>query len=256
MLETLGIVQLYPGNLSSAAAQRREALLMRQLAGKTMLEWIIRRTTEAQRLDGVIVLTGDSPLEQRLIQQTPADVPVCVCDAADALAACAKAIEKFPARAVVLVATDAPFVDPTVIDRLVITAAEHPECDYVSYRHGDGRPTVLSDVGVFAEWCKSDAIRRANRKASAASQRQAATQFLYSHPDVFQLRLLPLPAELDRRDLRLRVTCEEDWDNATAILDALGPDALEWQRITSLLEQQPALRERMATLNECGAALN
>ena len=34
------------------------------------------------------------------------------------------------------------------------------------------------------------------------------------------------------------------------ILDALGPDGLDWHRIASLLDQQPALRERMADLNE------
>ena len=85
------------------------------------------------------------------------------------------------------------------------------------------------------------------------SQRSTVTQFLYSHPDVFQLRLLPSPAELDRHDLRLRIRCEEDWDHAAAIFEALGPDSLEWQCIASLLAEQSDLRERMATLNESEA---
>jgi spore coat polysaccharide biosynthesis protein SpsF len=65
--------------------------------------------------------------------------------------------------------------------------------------------------------------------------------------------LIPLPASLDRDDWRLALRDEEDWDHAQMILDALGPDDLDWQGIARLLESHPALCERMAALNKSDA---
>jgi hypothetical protein len=50
--------------------------------------------------------------------------------------------------------------------------------------------------------------------------------------------------------VRLALEVEEDWDHAQMILEALGPDNLDWQRIASLLDEHPAIRERMAALNQ------
>jgi spore coat polysaccharide biosynthesis protein SpsF (cytidylyltransferase family) len=61
--------------------------------------------------------------------------------------------------------------------------------------------------------------------------------------------LVPVPEPLDREDLRLRLEVEEDWDHAQMILEALGPENLDYQRIASLLDSHPAMRERMAALN-------
>jgi spore coat polysaccharide biosynthesis protein SpsF (cytidylyltransferase family) len=49
--------------------------------------------------------------------------------------------------------------------------------------------------------------------------------------------------------MRLRLEVEEDWDHAHIILEALGPENLDYQRIANLLDQHPAMRERMAALN-------
>jgi hypothetical protein len=83
MLGTLGIVQLYLAHLPAEQVRRTEQFLRRQLLGKTLLEWIVRRATEAQRLDGVIVLAGPGEAEARLAALVPADVPVYFSDAAD-----------------------------------------------------------------------------------------------------------------------------------------------------------------------------
>jgi spore coat polysaccharide biosynthesis protein SpsF (cytidylyltransferase family) len=66
---------------------------------------------------------------------------------------------------------------------------------------------------------------------------------------MFNVRLLPLPAALDREDLRLRIDGEEDWEHAQVIFDAIGHDEWDWRRVADLLHSQPALRKRMAHLN-------
>ncbi len=136
-----------------------------------------------------------------------------------------------------------------MIERLVTSAEWHRNCDYAGYCSQDGHPATLSPVGVFAEWFRSSALRRAARSARHPDDRNEVTRYFYTHPEKFCLRLIPAPEEIDRGDVRLTIDDEEDWDHALEIFEALGPEALDWQRIAELLDHQPALRRRMAALN-------
>jgi spore coat polysaccharide biosynthesis protein SpsF (cytidylyltransferase family) len=254
MLESLGIVQVFPRTGSAACAPRVASTALRRLGGKSLLEWVVRRVTDSQRLNGVIVLLGDSPEEQRLRSLVPADVPVFAHRRSDLLSAYAAAIREYPAESIVRVCVDNPFVDPVLIDRLVVTARSQPACDYISYAAGDGRLAALSRLGIFAEWCRAKALLQADRQASDSSDRWQVTRYLYSHPEMFQLRLIPVPTPLDRDDLGLALDSEEDWEHAQAIVEALGPEVHDWQTIARLLDHQPALRKRMAVLNRAAAA--
>jgi len=165
----------------------------------------------------------------------------------------AEAIDRYPTCAIVRVGVQNPFVDPVLIDRLVRTAEQNPQPDYVSYCSKDGRPIVLSKLGIFAEWCRTDALRRAIPQLHADSDCNAITRFFFAHPERFQQRLIPIPDELDRNDLRLTIDAQEDIEHAEEIIDALGPECLDWQRIAGLLDHNPRLRERMAALNRADA---
>jgi len=243
MLKTLGIVQ------ACFASQRFCSNLNRRLGGQPLLQWVVRRVTDCIRLDGVIVVVRDAAQHRFIANLVPPDVPVFVGSQPDALGRFARALEEYRAESVVRVRGDNPFIDPGLIDRLVTTGWSHPNCDYVSYCSRDGRPAILSPVGIYAEWFRTRALRRAARAGKAAADREQVTRYIYSHPEKFQIRLIPAPPEIDRDDVRLTVGMEEDWDHALAIFDALGPERLDWQRIAALLDHQPALRRRMAVLN-------
>jgi len=244
MLETLGVVQVP----QEAVAFRNH--LTRHLAGKTLLEWIVRRVTDSQRLDGVIVVLSATESDQQLAELVPADIPVFYGAETDNLSRVCAALERFPARGLVNVRVNAPFIDPVLIDRLVTTAEANPSSDYISYCAQGGRPAILSPVGVYAEWIRVKSLRKANLEAKQSRDRDEVTRYLYSHPERFNLRLIPAPAELDRDDVRLVLDSEEDWEHTQTIVEALGADeVVDWQRIARLLSHQPALRERMAELN-------
>jgi len=157
MLKTLGIVQ------ACFSESESRAKAARKLRGKTVLEWVVRRVTDCARLDGVIVVTNDSPENTFVLELVPLDVPVFVGRQPDALGRFAAAMQQYPAESAVRVRAENPFIDPGLIDRLVTTALEHPECDYVSYCSRDGRPAILSPVGVYAEWCRAAALHRSAR---------------------------------------------------------------------------------------------
>lgn len=243
MLETLGIVE------ACFTSPRTRIKVARKLGTKSVLEWIIRRMTDCEQLDGVIVVTNDAP-ENRVVKDlTPLDVPVFVSRRPDTLGSLAAALEEYSCQSVVRMSAERPFVDPALVDRLVCSARANPDCDYVTYSSRNGRPAVLSPIAVFAEWFRTDTIRQAARKAKNPADRDNPTQFVCAHPERFRIRLLPAPAEIDREDVRLTVDIEEDWENALAIFEALGPEELDWQRIAHLLNHQPAMRKRMAALN-------
>ncbi|MBN1589250.1 MAG: NTP transferase domain-containing protein [Pirellulales bacterium] len=244
MLKALGIIQ------TCLDLEGMAATAARRLGGKSVLEWVVRRVTDCQQLDGVVVMS-DSRMESSLLAElVPADVPVLKIDAKDPLRQFVMATEQFRCEAVVRVRCDQPFVDPALVDRLVTTAEAQTSCDYVSYCSRDGRPAILSPVGVYAEWIRTSALRRADRKATLPADRREVTRFIYGHPEQFSLRLIPAPPRVDRDDVRLTVDIEEDWEHLLTIFDALGPDELDWQGIASLLDHQPALRSRMAALNQ------
>ncbi len=247
MLRNLGIVQ------ACFDVPRFRANAGRRVGGRSLLEWVIRRVTEATRLDGVIVLANGSLSDKEISHLIPADVPLVVGEGSDPLARFCSTFESYPAEAVVRVRGDSMFVDPSLIDRLVTTAESTEGCDYVGYCSQDGRPAILSPACVYAEWFRISALRRANRLARDEADRARVTSYMHSHPDKFNIRLLPAPRAIDREDVRLTVDIEEDWDHVLAIFEALGPERLDWQRIADLLDHQPALRDRMAELNRAYA---
>ena len=194
-------------------------------------------------------MTFQGPEAAQVRSLVPPDVALYLGSAADWLGLMVEAAAHYQADAVVRVRLESPFVDPVFIDRLVTDAAEHPKCDYISFGLRDGRPAVLSPLGLFAEWCRTSALQTADRQAQLPADRDEPTRYLYTHPELFQLRLLAIPPELDRDDVRLTIHHEEDWEHIQTVYEALGPDALDWRQIARLLGQQPRLRERMALLN-------
>lgn len=242
MLRTLGIVEAcYDGHRARARASRK-------LGGKSVLEWVVRRATDCQQLDGVIVVTRDVPENVFISKLVPLDVPIFFGQQPDALGCIAAALEEYRSESAVRVCSGWPFVDPMLVDRLVRTALADPECDYASYCSRDGRPVILSPVGVYVEWFRAEALREAARRARSKVDRECVTRYLYLHPEQFQVRFIPAPEQIDREDVRLTVDIEEDWEHTLTIYEALGPE-LDWRRIADLLDHHPALRERMAALN-------
>ena len=238
MIETLGLIDV-----------RRQAA-HRRLGSQSLLEWIVRRATEAQQLDAVVVVAPAGQVGDMARDLVPTDVPVMIADEADALNRVVAAIDEYAScQGVVRIRDNCPFLDPALIDGLVATAQQHPECAYISYGLRSGQPAIRSTLGVFAEYCRPAALRRAAREAKDPTDRLQVTRYLIAHPETFQLRLMPVPAQLDRDDIRLTVTSDEDHVHAQAIIDSLEPEQLDWQGIARFLDQHPQLRQRMETLN-------
>ncbi|MCA9174004.1 MAG: NTP transferase domain-containing protein [Planctomycetales bacterium] len=243
-MSTIGVVDL-PA-LTSDSPRGMRTLPARRFAGASLLEWVSQRVTEVEAIDQTVVLLADP--HRDLACLVPGNVTVHVSGAADPLARMAEVARARGANAIVRVSVDTPFVDPVLVDQLVCSAADSG-CDYATYCSGGGRSAIQAQLGLVAEWIDGAALARANCETTQAVARSSPSRPIWSRPDLYRLRFIPLPKPLDRDDLRLVVTSEEDWEHAHQIVEALGPDDLDWQRIAVLLEEQPDIRQRMAALN-------
>ena len=232
----------------------RASLAGRRFGDTTLLEWVVRRVTESLLVEQIAII--GAPEEEATLQRlVPPDVVISTGHHEDYLAHMVAVTRQADASVVVRVSIERPFVDPVLIDRLVCDCNVHPGIDYVGYVVEDGRSALQAKLGVFAELYRAQAVFDAERRAAEPADRLDITRFICSRPEMFQLRLLQAPPRLDRRDIRLSIDTEEDWEHANLIIDALSPERLDWQGIAELLIHQPELRRRMEVLNDADAKL-
>ncbi len=222
----------------------------RRFGGYALLPWVARRVTDAERLDQVVVVMRSADAAA-FAEYVPSDVLVVLNDEPDSLRRMLAAADATAAEGLVRIQLTAPFVDPALIDRLV-QAAESGNYDYVSYGGRVATREVCQRAGLCAEWCRVSALRQAavsitGRKGAALNA--ALNEQMLDTDHLATWKYLPLPEALRQDELRLRLDRPEDWENAEEILEALGPDELDWQRIAGFVHRSPTLRKRMARRN-------
>ncbi len=239
MYRTIGVVEV------ETLPQHGIVTPLRQFAGKSLLEWVVRRASDAHWLDHIVVVANDDRIGKQLAQALPPDVSVLLTARPDSVSRLTEALSVHQAQSVLRLRLETPLTDPMLVDGLV-AAARKAACDYAAYSSSRRGPAVLSSLTPFAEWISAKAIEHANREAQELERNQL-TQFIVSRPESFVLRLVPLPSLLDRSEIRWNCESEEDWEEAQTILDALGPDRLEWRRVVELLDRSASVVSRPRT---------
>ncbi len=121
------------------------------------------------------------------------------------------AADRFGLDRLVRVCSDNPFLLTDSFPRM-FEEQSASGADYVGFCFPDGRPTIKSHLGLFAELATADALRRAAKATDEKLYREHVTIYIYTHPDEFSIDLIPLPALLEKRtDLRLTLDTPEDF---------------------------------------------
>jgi spore coat polysaccharide biosynthesis protein SpsF (cytidylyltransferase family) len=257
---------------STARPGTSRPLAQRSLAGKPLLEWVVRRASEAQQLDGLVVIVPATETVESFKQSLPAGVDVVHSTCRDRLGRLVEAIAMVERertaggangkvsdwsaiRGIINLQLDCPLLDPCLLDQMVSSVRMYESVEYATYHSPgrsprDGRPSIMhSQLGLFADFFQVSALQRLATKVNDCETRQDFERYVWAHPEEFTMRLLKLPEPLDCGDLRFSLRHQDDWAHAEQIVEALGHDHLDWQRIVGLLQSQPVLRERMASLN-------
>jgi spore coat polysaccharide biosynthesis protein SpsF (cytidylyltransferase family) len=230
MLKTLGIIDAR----YTTETQRQTA--GRRLEGKSVLEWVARETTDCMQLSGVIILTNDLPENDFVVNLAPSDVPVHRTAVGDHLRALADTLEKYPAESCVWIASDWPFLDATLVDKLVV-GAEKQECDFASFQGIEGPVNQGYPTGLLPIWFRTSALFEADRHARKVEHRECPCRYFLSRSHKYRSISLAPPARKSETPLCFRIDGAEDWENALELFDAMKGEDFHFEKIADFMSQ-------------------
>ncbi len=184
---------------------------------RSCVNLVVRQATDSLCVDRVVVIapaTDDLARQRALRDVVPAEVPIFMTSAPDALARLNEAAQAYDATGVIRVDGTQMLVDPAFIDRLLAASHEERSADYIGYVDEAGR-YLAESVSLLPEWCHAAALDRADREAFRAVDRASATRYLRHQSQRFRLMTLPVTP----RDLAAARRCvsyiNQSWEETT-----------------------------------------
>jgi spore coat polysaccharide biosynthesis protein SpsF len=224
---------------------------MMPVAGMPLIGRVVERAKRAQTTELTAVVTGSEASNRELAAwASRTGTPVFFGSDDDVLERYARAARHFGADVIVRVTGDCPLLDPVVIDE-VVRRFVGGGFDYVSNIH----PPTFPD-GLDVEVLSLDALERAAREATLASEREHVTPYVWKQPACFRLSNYESPYDLS--GLRWTVDDARDLAFVQAVYEelALTPN-FGMTEILGLLRRQPELsRINAGTSRNEGYALS
>ena len=236
-MNTVVIIQ---ARLGSTRLPRKVTM---DLAGKSMIEWVIARAGKISGVDQVVVATTMLSEDDELVAFLAGVCPVFRGPSQDVLRRYRIAADAVDATAVIRVTSDCPLLCPEVSGEIV-RAFHEATVDYASNTMVRVYPRGL-DTEVFS----TDVLRQADDEATDPAEREHVTPFIYRRPERF--RLLPVASGMDHSNLRWTVDTPEDLQLARRLLVALKADGMEgtYAELLELIREHPewsALNEKVS----------
>lgn len=156
------------------------------------------------------------------------------------------AAEHFGIDRLIRVCSDNPFLQTDSFGTL-FEAHDRCPADYVAFGFPDGRPTIKSHLGLYAELTTLDALRRVAAATDEKLYREHVTIYEYTHPKEFSVELLPLPGFLQNRpDLRLTLDTPSDFALLSELYRRHRDDTDRSARaLVELVDSEPRYHEIM-----------
>lgn len=251
MTET--VVAIIQARMSSS---RLPGKVLRHIAGRPMLGWVVARSRRARRITGVLVATTTAPDDDAVAAYCRQQGYDCLRGSLnDVLDRYYQAARQVQADVVVRITADCPFIDPVLIDEAA-DALLDGGFDFVANRlPSPWRRTY--PIGLDVEVFTFAALQRAWQEADQRHQREHVTPYFYEDAPVeplqpthkerahtrtprgFRIALLHAPA--DYGHLRWTVDTSEDLTLAREIAAHFPDDTFSWMDILRLVEEHPHL---------------
>ena len=187
-------------------------ILLPFYGGQRIIDILIGNIKQACADKTIVLATSDRPLDD-ILAEVAREAGICCYrgDEDNVLDRFIRAAATFNLDRFIRVCSDNPFLRPDSF-RAFFEEYDARPADYIAYGFADGRPTIKSHLGLFAELTTADALRRAAAATQEKLYIEHVTIYLYTHPEAFSVRLLPLPDELEGRlDLRFTLDTMEDF---------------------------------------------
>ena len=201
------------------ASTRLPGKIMKEVLGKTLLEYQLERLLRVKQADQVIIATTDHGEEQPIVDLCQRmGVPYFRGSEEDVLARYYGAATQYGADVVVRITSDCPLIDPVVVDKVIGFYLSHrEEYDYVSNTFTNRTYPRGMDTEVFSY----EALKEAYEEATDQAEREHVTIFIKRHPERYRIKNLPY--DKDYSHYRWTVDTPEDFTLIEKMLTALYP---------------------------------
>lgn len=234
MYRLIAIVQ---ARTSSTRLPRK---IFTKIGDKFLLEHVIDRLRLAKNVSDIIIATTTKPCDDEICEWADLhDIKYFRGDENNVLERYYLCAREFACERFVRVTSDCPFLDPSIIDRL-ITLSEKNNCDYASL-HGGGERVFPH--GLDLEVVRFEALQKAYNEARSKLDKEHVCTYLYkTSPDDFRLCAIePLGGE---RDPSIRITVDTKQDLlAMRELYTLLPKDFNAKTIVKIYQNNPHLKE-------------
>lgn len=214
------------------SSRRLPGKVLRPMAGKPMLAWLIERLERVHGTDGIVVATSTSADDDAVAQFAAGlGIPCFRGPLDDVLGRFVGTVRQFRLDAAVRISGDSPLLDPALVGRGIRL-------------FGEERPDLATNVwprtypkGQSVEIVSRDALERADAGA-AGEDREHVTAPIYRHHEHY--RIASFGAETPSADVQMSVDTETDFRLAERMLEAMSRPHWEYG-VDELLELRKAV---------------
>jgi spore coat polysaccharide biosynthesis protein SpsF len=221
------------------SSTRLPGKVLRPLAGRSVLSWVVRAAAHTAEIDTVIVATSSAAADDAVAREAArAGAEVVRGPLDDVLARYELAAQAHPCDALVRLTADCPLQDPALIAQVVGVWLSDPELHYVS--------NVLVRTlprGFDVELVRRDVLAEQYKTATGA-HREHVTSGIYTRPAVY--RCAGVVSGQDDSDLRVTLDTEQDAAVLDGVVESLGDGVGRWRDVVALLRSRPDLVARNA----------
>jgi spore coat polysaccharide biosynthesis protein SpsF len=132
------------------------------------------------------------------------------------------------------ICADNPLIEPVFIEQMIdVAESNHGMYDYISFKSSDGTPVIQNKYGIFCELIKKETFLNLLSESLDHYQQEHVTPILYTD-NVFTIKLLDIPREIELNELRYTIDTIEDAEKVRNILMMHGVNASYHDLIESL----------------------
>ena len=202
----------------------------------TTLDYIINQLKHSKLLGKIIIATTNLEEDNVIVDFAKKNkIEYFRGESDDVLDRYYNCTEKFSLDTIVRITSDEPFVDPTIVDQIIINF-QKIGCDFASNNLIRTFP-----AGFDAEVFSRQALERTWREAKLPSEREHVTPFMKKNKDIFKQFNLKNSQNIPIS--RLTLDREEDLKILRAIVSKISERPILFRDIFELVEQEPSLLE-------------
>src|SRR5690606_1372797 len=106
------------------------------------------------------------------------------------------------------------------IEQLIEISNSKNRLDYCSFKNIDDIPVIKTHLGLFAEIVSTESLIKASKECDSYYYREHVTNYIYLHPEKFNVYLESAPAIVfNRKDLRFTIDDKDDFDNLSILYE-------------------------------------